>query len=362
MKKIISFILTLLVLPCSLILVGCADQSYKLSNLQSDIDTMIAEYEIVVEKGEGFTIDYSYFRDGTDKYVENIINNIQPYTSLKDYHFVLNNLMTFANDYIDECCNEDVKVDGWLRDRLKDNLDDVSMDLSALENSTRTWAGVVKDVYKLQDISQEASCLDRFKTVLDDYADLCESVSNFADSISRIYFDYVLVDSNVNFYGISYEDFNLNMLINKLDARIKNYVSASSQLFVERNVLTSTLSTNITTAPFTTISLNADNYLTNMNLYNSKADFDNNLALQLGANNKAELYDLAIRLYNVQTVYNDNIDKYITARNDINFIEVNADSDCTNYERVCRDNILNHISLMNEYNTILQQILTKIGV
>ncbi|MBR2969919.1 MAG: hypothetical protein IKC49_02570 [Clostridia bacterium] len=230
MRKIVSLILLVLLMPCVMLFNGCGDKGYKLSNAPDKIASLDQFESVVVEDGV-VKFNYDSFTSGEQKIINDVLSlNIKPYTYLKDYNKLFNNLMTFTCAYLDECANDDIKVNKDLRNELKRNLEELEHDIANVNTATIGWS----DALKVADDISGLVSLTKYKNLLTTYDDLFNSAANVANTVSNIYFEYVLNDANPNYYDISLAKFDAGMVANKLQARILDQISKITQVYIEK--------------------------------------------------------------------------------------------------------------------------------
>lgn len=355
----------MLLVPCTIIFNGCGDNVYRLSKFDDDLKEIADRYDCIVMSESGLVFNYDSFVDGEDKYLNNIIATKKPYTYLNDYNILFNNLMIFVNSYADECSDNNINVDAGLRNQLKRDLEDLNNDLLVIENNTNTWAMIMKGAYKEYDVSVEQNCLVRFKDLLSYYDDLFVSATNLSNTLSSIYFDHALIDSNPNYYEIPYAEFDARVVVNKLDPRIKYEISNLTQCFIEMRIAGSNLPESLTSVAsgYGSLDLNVDNYANKVKELSLPTDFDWSVAIERAnhESNKQAFYSESIRLYNIQEVFEDNVGRFITACNDIDYKDVATDANATTYELMCKDNIDSHYFLVDQYYNTLNTLLAYMG-
>ena len=240
---------------------------------------------------------------------------------------------------------------------------DLDNSLASVENNTKTWAKVVKGAYKENDVSTEHNCLTRYKVVLDQYDDLFLSATNLSNTLSKIYFECALTEANPDVSKVSLSDYDARITISKLDARLKYEITNLTQCYIEINIAGEGLSEQLVNAStgYGSLNLNIDDYLNKVARLTLPADYNWSVAIEIANNKKASFYDEAIKLYNIQEVFDDNVDRFITACNDIDYREVIVDSDASDYELLCVDNINSHYYLVNQYYNTLNALLVNMG-
>ena len=73
---------------------------------------------------------------------------------------------------------------------------------------------------------------------------------------------------------------------------------------------------------------------------------------------KQDFFELSIKLYNLQTILNNNYDIYMQACQDVVYSRVTSDINASDYESLCLNIIDNHSYIVDEYNAVLIDLLT----
>jgi len=367
MKKIFSLILLVLLVPCVALFNGCGDKGYQLSKVDDDVINMSTKYECLVMEEGVMKFSYDSYLDGEVDYINNIISTQKPYTYLNDYNMLFDNLMAFSFEYLEECASDDIKVDKDLRNQLEQELIALDNDMANINTVTNTWASTIKSAYKDSniDITENVVCLTRFKDLLKFYDELFISAINVSNTMSTIYFEYVLNDANPNYYDITLAEFDAGMVVNKLDARIKFQISNLTQSYIEMYISAGDLAEKLIDVNnnYGNLDLNAYDYATRVNAIKGRDFVSENATNTANSSaNKETFYNTAIELYNIQEVLRDNTNMFITACNDIEYKNVVADNDVSVYDNMCVDIIESHHYLIGQYNLVLDRLLILMGV
>ncbi|MFQ6751977.1 MAG: hypothetical protein ACLRFL_00230 [Clostridia bacterium] len=358
MKKILCLVLLVLLMPCVAVFNGCGDKGYKLSNATTAIADMDKYQSVVVEDA---TVRFSYdsFTSGESKYINDILaTNIKPYSYLKDYNNLFNNIMAFTFEYLDECANDDIDVPKDIRNRLESQLASLDNDIANVDTATIGWADAV---YGAGSNIASLVSVAKFKNLLVFYDDLFISASNVANTVSTIYFGYILNDANPNYYDINLADFDASMVANKLEARILDQLSNITQVYIEKNIRGGDLADQLTDVTVDFGNLDLTQYNARIQAIANKLTVNEQTIARANAN-KENFYNTAIELYNIQEVLADNGSIFIKACNDIEYKKMVADDNASNYDKMCVEIIDSHDNLISQYNEILARLLTMMGV
>ena len=279
-KKFLCMLLVFMFIPAIFMFAGCKDDGYKLTNLNVDYNNIANNCENIKIVENKIVFDYESYTIGSTKFLSATINSVEPYTNLKNYNVLLDNLMGFVYKYIDVCSNKNIEASDEVRNNLKANLDQLGETLYDIDVYIGQWAEVVEFNYT-EDVTN-SQCLSRFKTLLIGYNSLFQKAINFSNSLASLYYNNALNDANPRIDNIALVDFDSSIIISKLESRVKYEISNLSQLFVEIYVDGNDLPTQLTTpiivnegedneyVVFNTFSLNQTgfNYQTKVNSLN----------------------------------------------------------------------------------------------
>ncbi len=349
-RKIISLILVLMLLPLASLFSACGkDKGYNLNKLENDFYKIANENENVKIEDNRFVLDYSAHTN-----VNIIINAVEPYTSLSDYNYVFNNLMTFSFAYIEECSQNSPTANAKIRNKIKYNLRELKKSVSDVNDCFDIFAEMLN--ISQADPTADA-CLSRYKNLIDTYEDMYTSAINFSNSLSNYYYDHILKDGNPKVYSINLDKFNPNPIVAKLESRINYQITNLTESFVEMYIsedLTDKIIDGSTTFDldrfgyYDSIQALLEKPITSVEVANEKANH---------ANNKQNFYDFALQAQTIQETLNNDNKKFIEACNRINYAEVKANPTATAEEETCVGIIESNYSLIQTYNQVLMGML-----
>ena len=367
-KRVLSLILCLFLIPGTLIFTACGDDNdYSLTNLSNDFYSIANNYENVnLTIDNEFEFDYSNFVYQDEQYFTNAINTTVPYTYLGTYYNPLfSNSMSFVYNYIDICSTDSIEAPQSLKNELKQNLDNFNAALRTVDADINMVAERLRfNINSNVDITNE-SCMTRLKNLFDSYDMLFSSVYALTDTLAEIYFDYALNDANPNYYDQSVDDFDALSVTSNLNAKLKLQIANLTEIYTELYVSGGKLSTAYTTQVNGVFASLEENYSTYMaRVADIDKSFDPSIAstINSSATLKQNFYNLAIELYNVQAALYNDLDMYNQARADIVYTVIIDDVNATTYELICVEIIDNHKVLLDNYNNVLVEILSSIGV
>lgn len=361
-------------IPGIFMFAGCKDKAYKLTNLKTDYNKITSKCENIKMVDNKLVFKYDQFKVGSTPYLSEAIDGVEPYTNLKNYNILLDNLMGFVYEYIDVCSNKNIDASASDRNNLKADLDDFAESVYEMDVYINQWAEVVEFNYDAEDKSHiiNSQCLSRFKTLLFGYNNLFQKSINLSNSLSDLYYNVALNDSNPRIDNLKLADFNSSVIISKLQGRVKYEISNLSQLLVEiyvdGNDLPNRLTTPIIinegeddeTIEFESFDLDQANfkYVTMINDLNRafSEKYYAEIAVEL-ANadaNKQSFYDLSIKAYNLQNILDNENGMFVDACNEIQYSNIN---NLEVEQKYNKDIIDNYKFIVLEYYNVLNSML-----
>ena len=349
MKKIFSFILVLMLLPIASIFVGCKDKGYNLNNLQNDFNAIEIENDNIKKQGTKLVFDYSNHLQ-----LETTFENVSPYMDIAGYNEVLENIMAFAFEYVDECSNNSVK-DVATKDEVKSRLNDLKASYRNVNNYVNLFADAINLSYPT-DIYNDI-CISGFENLLTAYEDLFYKAIKFNETLANLYFHHLLSNSNPDITSLDVNNFDVNLIVNRLNAKLKYQITNLSACFVEMYFDGSNLAEDIANS-YVLLDLDKFDYFANVEEINKI--FVEQVAATKAQNNKQEFYDLSVQAYNAQeTIKNDNL-KFYVARDKIKYAEIQK-QELTSEQNLCKSIIESRLNLLQEYNNVLAQMVDLVG-
>ena len=342
-----------MLIPFASLFSACGkDDGYNLNNLQKDYNKIVKDNNNVqLIEGE-IIFDYS-----NHPFVQEVVNSIEPYTSINNYNFVFKNLMAFSNSYVDECSNNGKTKNAKIKNQVKENLNQLSKSIGDVNECFNMFAEMIN--VSQEDLTGNA-CLSRYENLIKTYEDMYQSAINFSNSLSDLYYNYILRDGNPNIYAINYNNFNSNIVVTKFESRIKYQLSNLSQCFVEMYV-GGDFAEKIVNKEIT-FDLSKNNYLNNITLLNKEIE-----SIQIAVekanhnNNKLNFYSLAIQAQNIQETLNNDREKFVEACNSLDYCVVKTDVTASAFEEMCVSIIDSTYSLIEAYNNVLTQMLNIVA-
>lgn len=357
MKKIfLSLILVLMLLPTAVMFSACGkDKGYNLDNLKTDFYAIENENLKIVDGEVKF--DYSKYTKFTD-----VIETKYPYVEITDYNFVFTNILSFATTVVEPCSNNAVTKDVKLKDQLKNNLDALKLSISNVNAYTNVLIETVA-ISTSEDLQNDV-CLIKLEALLESYDQMFESARVFNKTLSDLYFKHVLNDGNPDVfskvkgdYSKNSDGFLVDIVINKLNARIAYQKSNLSECFAEQFV-NGCLAEDILGNRIP-ISSNNSTYIKAIN----DIDFNINelVSIEKANANKEKFYNVCVKAYNtIEAIENDR-SKFVSAANQINYNIVKASENKTAQQEMCMSIVDSYADLISEYNETLVNMLSIVG-
>lgn len=336
-----------MLLPIASLFGACGkDGGYNLYNLQNDFSKIEKENSNVILTDGGLTFDYSNHEN-----INGIINSTSPYTSLKDYNYVFTNSMSFISSYIDECSNNDATKNATLKNRIKNDLDKLSLTIRDVNECFDLFA---EALYGNMANPKAQPCLDRYENLIYTYQAMYVSAGNLTNSLADLYYNHVLNDGNPNVFGGGKANFNVATVVNKFESRIKLQLSNLTQCFVE-TYISGDLAEKVASGE-KTFSLTTDNYKANITAL-SKPIKSIQTAIEKAEVNKNDFYELSVQAQNIQTTLKNDIDKFITACNDVDYVIAKTDATISSHDKMCVNIVESYYHLVLTYNEVLAKML-----
>lgn len=357
MKKIfLSLILVLMLLPTALVFSACGkDKGYDLNNLKTDFYAIENENLKIVDNNVVF--DYSQYEKFND-----VISIKYPYVELTSYNVVATNILSFATEVIEPCSNNDATDDVKLKNKIKTDLDVLKESISNINAYTNVLIEAVA-ISNEADLQNEI-CLIKLEALLEAYDKMFESARNFNKTLSDLYFKNILNDGNPNIYlkvngdyATNKDNFLVDVVINKLNARIAYQKSNLSECFAEQFV-NGCLAEDILGNRISISSVNS-NYLNALKQID--VEINEITAVEKANANKEEFYKVCVEAYNVIEAIENDRPKFVSAANQVNYNVVKVNEVKTAGQKMCLSIVDNYTDLIANYNSTLVEMLSIVG-
>ena len=332
-------------IPIASLFVACKDKGYNLNNLQNDFNTIEIENENVKKDGNKLVFDWSNYAD-----LETVVSTKYPYTTIKEYNEIYENIMDFAFEFIDECSNNSVE-DKNVKNSVLSSLEDLKKSISRVDTKINMLAEVVNDT---NDVNSKI-CLSRLNNLFIDYEELFASAINFNNKLGDLYFNHILINSNSNIASMDSANFDANIVINNFNARLKFQKVNLTACFIEMYFNGADLASKFAYAE-DILDLSMYNYQENIDAIS--VDFDEQIAYEKATNsaNEQSFYDLAVQAYNAQSALNNDINMFAEACNKIEYAGIDL-SEASAEEKLCVEIIESRNEIVAIYNKILADII-----
>lgn len=359
-KSILCLILCLLLIPGALIFSACRDNGgYQLSNLSSDFKKIANQYEnLNLTSDAKLEFDYSIYTYQGEQYFTNAINSTKPYNYIANfYNKLFDNSLSFVYEYIDICSTNELDVKKDKRELIEYNLQEFNSSVKTVSTNISLVAEIMR--FNINDDILDSTCMNRLKNLFDSYDNLFQSAYNLTRTLSDIYFNYALTNSNYDYSSVNLEQFDATSLTNNLKSKIKMQISNLTQSYIERYVKGGELSSSFTNIDtnFGSTDSNFDEYLLNVSTIDREFNSSIGESINFSAS-KQNFYEAAIKLYNLQTILNNEYEIYNQACNDIIYIKTVNDANASTYEKICARIIENHNYIIDEYTEVIKEMLS----
>jgi len=355
-RKFLSLILALLLLPGAMFISACGkEKNYNLESLSNDFYAIAdTENDTIVRFNNKLEFNYAHYSNNGDEFVNYAIQNISLYGNLITYNQLFNNLMSFSYSYIGACSTK-IKVSESVVDSLENSLEELHGAMKEVNSSTDMFASPLKITAK-SDMATNFACKESFKNLLTSYEVLFQKAIAFSNNLENIYFNYVLTNPNPKVLNIELKDFDANIVVNNLDARIKWQTANLTKAYLEMHILDGDVAENVKNGA--NIDLYKSNYLSNVNNISYKIDAQVAAEIANNSANKANFYNLSAQANSAQTMLANDTNKFINAINSISYINVkNNSSTATEVEKLNVKVVEDYNYLLGEYNKVLTSIV-----
>ena len=347
-RKIFSLILVFMLLPFASLFSACGKDGYNLNHLANDFYAIADENENIKLVNGKLVFDYSNHQN-----LNNVVEYKYPYTQLNEYNEIYENIMAFSFEYIDECSNNNAVKNVTAKNNVQADLREFKNSIKDINSYVNMLAEIINVAYN-NDVNSTA-CLARYENLLVAYEDLYLSAIKLNRSLFQLYFNDILVNGNPNIVEIDSAEFDVNVVVNNFDARLKYQMLNLSECFVEMYMLDSKIASNIIDG---TSMLDLYEYNYQPQIDSLKKSFDEQVAAYKAntTTNKQKYYELSIQAYNCQVALGNDMSKFVHACGDVSYASVDL-TEATANEKLCVEIIKSRFDLVTEYNNILAEML-----
>ena len=183
-----------------------------------------------------------------------------------------------------------------------------------------------------------------------------------------MYFSKGLTTAIVDYSLVSLDDFNASQaainLKSMADYQTLNLTRAYYNSYVKGNALTTVFTTKKDGA-FPKPDANYNNYVASVNAVSLDATFTNALpqkmqVIENDASLKEQFYNQSIAMSNIQMIMDNDLSVYQLALNEVTYLDKKADPNATDYEKFCVQMIENHNYIVQQYNSVLENLINII--
>ena len=345
-KKILSLMLVLVLLPVALLFCACGKSTKNnLSALDDEFYAIMDSNTNFVDNGNGMEITFDNHTN-----LKNAVNaSNNQYKYLNDYNNIFASLICFSSEYIDECAGHSAGVEKSTKEKVFNELNALKLEIGAVNSAIETLAGMI-DVNSSN--VTDSTCLVAYENLLLTYEGMFEKAMIFNSTLVDIYYNRVLSNGNPNVANISLNDFDVDVVLSKLNGRIFYQRANLTQSYIKMYLEGGDFAHNIAYG-LSTLDINKFNYSLNVKAINYALNM--NQAATKANNNKQSFYDFAVKAYNLQEILSADAGKFIYACNTICLNDINANSSAL--EQMCASIIEENYNTITQYNSALKGMI-----
>jgi len=189
---------------------------------------------------------------------------------------------------------------------------------------------------------------------------LFAKATNFNNALQNIYFNHLVTNSNPNIAEMDAATFDVNVVINKLNARKCWQISNLSSVYAEMCVIGSNISEAIIAGGSINLSPTEFEYSTLVGAINVLVNEAEAIQVAGSEANKLTFYQLSKQAYNAQTMLNNDNSKFLTA---CNLVDYASDKEGLSASEIMSKQIIeDYCVVLKEYNQVLKNMLDLIEV
>ena len=241
-KRFLSLILCLCLVCGSFVLSACKkDTGYNLDNLSADYFAIADACTTIEYNKTAKRLEFNYssdaYKEGDVAYLNEVLNNVNPYTNLANYNQIFYNATSFVNNNIKSCSNNELNLPRATKDELVNKLTNFKNAVISIDLQTQYFSRGIHLEYvtnKFRYTGEE--CLNTFKSLLDSYNNAFRCAYELNLTLSNIYYNNVNSLSNPNYSNYTLESFNSADVLVYLDSRIENNMAYLSYNYYVNNL------------------------------------------------------------------------------------------------------------------------------
>lgn len=341
-KRILSLILVLALIPAAFFFTACKKSTKNnLSTLDDQFYSLASNYDNFVYEDEILQITLK----NHDK-LRSVINaSNNQYKYINNYNQMFKSLIGFSSEYIDECANFQSGVNKNLKNRVFADLDALKLEVVAVNRAIETLSGIM--AVNSSNVTASA-CLVAYENLLLTYEDLFDKATIFNNTMVDLYYNHVLRSGNPNIQAIDIDDFNVELVINKLSGRIRYQSANLTQSYFKLYIDGSNLAHGLA---YGEIALDTSKYNYGSNMQAIGYSFNIDQSIEKANANKIDFYNYAVQAYNLQEILSMDIGRVSYAYRNICMAKIDANSSAI--ENMCANIIRENQNTLIQYNTAL---------
>lgn len=358
-KKILSLILVLVMLPLVGLFAACKDKSYNLNKLDDDFYAIAKSNNNMIVDDEELVFDFSGYSD-----LNQIIKTTKPYSEIKNYNTLYENIMSFVFEYIDDCSNNKATNNNDAKAKLKSEINSFKKSVLKVNENIDLLGIAVNTTTGGIDVTTSTSCLYRLRNLLDSYEDMFVKAGSLSNNLSTFYFKYIEDSAKKNPFDVVKGDYTSNRnkfepedYISGIEARCKYQISNLTQSFVSKFVGEKTSEGIVESNK--SLDLNQDKYASNVSAVNK--NIDEASALTKVKNNTKAFYLALVAAYNTQSIVEEEYSNFRYAIANVSYRDIDK-TKVTSQQKLCLDIIDAYSATVADYNLALVGVLSLIGV
>ncbi len=356
-RKIFCLILALMLLPSMFIFEACKKkETYNLDNMYTDYAKIFDQYDNI-ELSSTDQIQFVY-----DDTLQSAINDTAPYTKIREFYYpLLKNSTTFVTDYIKNLSRDKFTKDNDIKLELKSDLEALDLALSKINTSIESVEFGVKQAAPGHLSIVDPIFLHRLEGLFYNYEELYEAYLNLHDDLATLYYNYAYSTPNPNYYEQGVSNFDVAGLLINLKSRQSYHIVNLTRIYIEMNVDGANLSNKFIDTRSGSFAQRPENFtsyqeeINNVSMVYETAKAE---TINENADKKNELFELAVKYYNVQSLLDADYKKYRTAIDEIRYGALLGQDGNTAKEEICLDLVRSYNQLLGEYSTALINIFS----
>lgn len=310
MKKLFSAILLICLILPIICLTGCEDKEKRtiLEFYSNYLNIEKSSVHLTTKLVDSRFHAQNELKQVTFTYsagLENLISTNNAYSYINIYNNMLDDAMGPMFLYSSKLSSDHISQ-GDKKD-LYEKLDKLASSYTETANRFGDLERTLNDSTALQNLAN----------VYSSYEKLLKSATNLSATISSLYYDSIMLDSNIDYSKVKSENLNLTSLAIKTFDKLVYYNSVYVDIYLETKIIGFDTPQKIISGTF-----NAE-YAPYKNLNTSIYSSETKENIEISRN---KLHELATTLYYLQNDFNTEYQKYKVATNAIDYCAINSES------------------------------------